>query len=90
MIRKRSKAPLIHKYHKCEKGCTGCRFCEHGILWCEICDAVEGQLLTYCPGRKLSVETLEACYSGKVKDFCVFLNAKLHGAKIIKGRVTWS
>ena len=39
-----------------------------GLYECTVCTAVEGQLLSYCPGYELNHETKEACYQGNVSD----------------------
>jgi len=39
-----------------------------GLAWCEICGAAEGELLSFCPGFKLTAEAREACFSGNVVD----------------------
>ena len=66
--------PLHHIYYKCPKPCRNqdsgnCMFCDGGLGHCIVCGGFEGQLLTYCPGYKLSEETLESCYRGNVLDF---------------------
>lgn len=35
---------------------------------CRVCNAAEGELLSYCPGYRLNAETLDACYTGNVID----------------------
>lgn len=35
-------------------------------MLCEVCGAFEGELLVHCPGRKLSRDELQDCYSRKV------------------------
>ena len=36
-----------------------------------VCNAAEGELLTTCPGYRLSQDALDACYFGNVIDFAV-------------------
>jgi len=39
-----------------------------GLCRCTVCDAVEGEQLTFCPGFKLSDDAREACFQGNVID----------------------
>lgn len=57
-----------HQYYRCSSRCEGCHYCEGGLHWCTVCGGREGELLSSCPGHKLSAETLEACYRGNVVD----------------------
>jgi hypothetical protein len=80
---------LEHVWHKCQCYEAGCMFCDGGLGLCTVCGAFEGQLLTHCPGYRLSEETLEACYRGNVKDLAAFRVGVQHGARIVDGRLVW-
>lgn len=59
-----------HVWFKCPPECEkrSCNFCEGGLSLCTVCGAGEAELLSACPGFKLSAEALEACLDGTVVD----------------------
>ncbi len=70
-----------HVWFKCshEKDShRGCYFCEGGLTRCVVCGAVEGELLSHCPGYQLSPEAKEACFSGNVFDFTYLKRLRKH------------
>jgi hypothetical protein len=79
-----------HTYYRCAPECNGCQFCDGGLGWCTVCGAFEGELLTHCPGHKLSVETLAACYRGNVVDLDWYRRAVANGARIVNGKLNWN
>lgn len=78
---------LPHIWHRCKK--DGCNICEGGLAYCEVCGALEGSLLSFCPGFKLNSDAINACYNGNVRDLVWFREAIKHGARIKNGRLTW-
>ena len=60
---------LQHVWFDCKCGRDGCMFCDGGLCLCTVCNAFEGQLLSSCPGYKLSEEAHDAVYEGNVYDF---------------------
>ncbi len=75
-----------HVWFHCRKECSGCWCCNGGLSMCRVCGAFEGQLLTTCPGYKLNQETLDACYSGNVRDFSLLKAYAAAGYNIRKRR----
>ncbi len=71
-----------HIYHKCNH--TSCYICSGSLFLCNVCGAAEGELLTYCPGYQLNVDTLSACYQGNVFDFTLMKVWKSAGYDIRK------
>lgn len=57
-----------------------------GLVECEICGAAEGQLLAFCPGFKLTVEAMEACYNGNVVDLEGWKRWQKYGNPALKKR----
>lgn len=79
---------IEHTYNICVGKCEDdfgrvCYICS-GLSWCATCGAVEGELLSYCPGFKLNRDTLEACYKGNIIDFIIMKQNKEAGYNIIK------
>lgn len=58
---------MQHQYKKHTDGCNGsCVICDGGLSICSVCNGAEGQLTTDCCGRKLSQDTLNAVYEGRI------------------------
>jgi hypothetical protein len=60
-----------HRWYECSCNRVACQWCEGGLGHCTVCGAFEGQLLSSCPGERLTEEALEACYQGNVVDFII-------------------
>lgn len=43
-----------------------------GVVWCPVCQCVEGTFLSSCPGYPLSSESQDDIMSGKVRDLQTF------------------
>lgn len=83
MPKKGSRFPpaLAHEWFVCGCDKTGCMFCDGGLSRCKVCGALEGALLSYCPGYPLSMETINACYNGNVVDLLGYRRARLYGQR---------
>ena len=73
-----------HVWFKCPQPCQRqfCNYCEGGLSRCTICGAVEGELLSHCPGFQLSQEAKDACYSGNVFDFTYLKRLRKHNPEL--------
>ena len=49
-----------------------------GLAYCTCCGAGEGELLAYCPGYKLSQDTMDACFDGNVIDLTFWKQSHYH------------
>lgn len=75
-----------HVWYECKKSCNGCQFCCGGLSLCLVCNGFEGQLLSDCPGVKMSGEALDACYRGEVVDLPVWRVMYAAGLRRVEGR----
>ena len=74
-----------HIWFKCSQPCNGrCQYCDGGLALCTVCGAGEGELLSHCPGFRLSFEARTACYSGNVLDFVYLRRLKKHSPEAFR------
>lgn len=60
---------LFHVWRICTCKEDRCPFCDWRLQQCTVCNASEGELLSYCPGHRLDPDARLACFDGNVKDF---------------------
>lgn len=58
---------MQHVYEK-HTGCTQahCAICDGGLAHCTVCGGFEGGLTTECSGRRMSPETQQHVYEGRL------------------------
>ena len=55
-----------HTPYECDDKCTGCCYCDGGLILCTTCGGAEGSLTTHCPGEDVPEERLDLVFEGKL------------------------
>jgi len=64
-----------HVFETCDTDCGRCFICA-GCRYCRRCGCAEGELLTFCPGYRLTLDDRDAIMSGKVRDIHPYLSKR--------------
>lgn len=54
-----------HEFHRCHE--DDCKVCLAELLLCEVCGGAEASLPAECPGRRMSVDEMDAVQAGDLQ-----------------------